>query len=218
MNENRGTISPPQPYTPYSTVHIRDGRVIVDLMLMGDRSAGKTSIIGRFVDGIFDNPYYWTGCSFYVKNVWMDNSDVKLRLWDTAGGERYRGPGRSSYRHCHGVIIVYDVTNMSSFDNINKIWLRNIEENGSSDLVILIVGTKCDLPGRQVDYVTAKNFADSLNIPLIETSSLTGYGIDRAVMSAAVMSMKNITQNASAVSELEYKNKLRKVDNGCQIS
>ncbi|XP_069117628.1 ras-related protein ORAB-1-like [Argopecten irradians] len=215
MNDSRRNVGRHQ---PHNTVHIRDGRVIVDLMLMGDYNAGKTSIIGRFVDGVFDNPHYWTGCSFYVKTLWMDNSEVKLRLWEAMGGERFRGPVLSAYRHCHCVIIVYDVTNRSSFENIEKIWLKNVEENGSCDLPVIIVGTKCDLPGRQVDYVTAKKFSDSLKLPFTETSSLTGYGVDRAIMSGVALAMEKILQTVSCVREPEYANVSRKPDSGCQIT
>ncbi|OWF51332.1 ras-related protein RabA-like [Mizuhopecten yessoensis] len=216
MNGNNGEV---RPHQPYKTVHFRQGRVIVDLMLIGEYNAGKSSIIRRFVDGTFDDSLCYTiGCSFYVKNVCLDRSDIKLRLWDTSGGERYRGPSRSEYRHCHGVIIVYDVTNMKSFENIASIWLKNIEQNGTSDLVVMIVGTKCDLPGRQVDYVTAKKYADRLNVPLMEISSLTGYGIDRAIMSAVTMALDKIIQNASSICEGEYVYAKRKTDNGCQLS
>ncbi|XP_033735032.1 ras-related protein ORAB-1-like [Pecten maximus] len=219
MSGNKRAESPP-PHQPYNRVYINQhGEVGVDLMLIGDYNAGKTSIIQRFVEGTFDNNVRCTmGHDFTVKHVWIDRSEVNLRLWDTYGGERYRGPGRSYYRHCHCVIIVYDVTNICTFENIEKIWLRNIEEYGSNDLAVMIMGTKCDLPGRQVDYVTAKKFADSLDIPLIETSSLTGYGIDRAIMSGAAMAMDKLLENVSNVWGRECSESYRKADTSCQLT
>ncbi|XP_069117625.1 ras-related protein ORAB-1-like isoform X1 [Argopecten irradians] len=208
------------PHQPYNRICVKhDGRVCVDLMFIGDYNAGKTSIIKRFAKGLFDNIVPYTiGADFSVKDVSIDGSEVSLRLWDTAGGERYRGPGRSYYRHCHCVIIVYDVTDMDSFVNIEKIWLKNIEENGSRDLIVMIVGTKCDLPGRQVDYVTAKEFANNLNIPYMEISSLTGYGVDRAIMSGVTMAMDKLVQNVSYMWERECNNANRTADKGCQLS
>ncbi|XP_060071196.1 ras-related protein ORAB-1-like [Ylistrum balloti] len=198
MNNNNGAARLPR---PYETIHCRERTIFLNLMLLGDYNAGKTCFIQRFVEGTFvqSGPTY--GCDFFIKNVWIDRSEIKLRLWDTYGGERYRGPGSAYYRQCHGVIVMYDVTNMSSFDNIEKIWLKNIEQHASDDLVVILVGTKCDLPDRQVDYVTAKSFADKLNIPLMETSSLTGYGVDRIVISAAAMALDKILQNASSIKE-----------------
>ncbi|XP_060071186.1 ras-related protein ORAB-1-like [Ylistrum balloti] len=198
MNDNDEAVSVPR---PYETILCGERCIYLNLMLLGDYNAGKTSFIRRFVEGTYAKTIATMGCDIYVKDVWIDNSEINLRLWDTYGGERYMGPRKSLYMFCHGVIIVYDVTDKPSFENIEKIWLRSVEESGFRDLVVVMVGTKCDLPGRQVDYVTAKSFADGLNIPLLETSSLTGYGIDRAAMSAATLALNKILQNASSIKE-----------------
>ncbi|XP_060071800.1 ras-related protein Rab-1C-like [Ylistrum balloti] len=213
MNNNNEAGKPPQ---PYNTVRFSQGLVIVDLMLIGDVRTGKTSLIRRFVDGTFVDSYHYNGCSFLRRKVWIDRSEVDVRLWETQNDERFST--RPYYERCHGVIVVYDVTNTSSFENIDKVWLKDIELNGFRDVVVVIVGTKCDHVDRQVDYKTAKTFADKLNIPLVETSSLTGYGIDRAVMSTVVVALDKILQKVPSISEIEYVNPRYKDDNGCQLS
>jgi len=99
---------------------------------------------------------------------------IKLQIWDTAGQERFRTITSAYYRGADGIIIVYDVTDSQSFANI-KMWLGEIDKYTTSNTQKMIVGNKCDLQHkRQVTHETAKSYADSLNIPLIETSAKLG--------------------------------------------
>ncbi|RCV15608.1 hypothetical protein SETIT_3G070400v2 [Setaria italica] len=102
--------------------------------------------------------------------------------WDTAGQERFRTITSSYYRGAHGIIIVYDVTDMESFNNIKQ-WLSEIDRYASDNLCKLLVGNKCDLvDSKVVDTEKAKAFADSLGIPFIETSAKESINVEEAFL------------------------------------
>ena len=83
----------------------------------------------------------------------MDGKKIKLQIWDTAGQERFRTITTAYYRGAMGIMLVYDITNEKSFDNI-KNWIRNIEEHASADVEKMILGNKCDMNDRrQVGYL-----------------------------------------------------------------
>ena len=88
---------------------------------------GKSCLLLRFVDDTYHESYDTTvGVNFKVNTVELDGKVIKLQLWDTAGQERFRTVTSTFYRGAHGIIVVYDVTNQESFDNV-KIWLNEIE-------------------------------------------------------------------------------------------
>jgi len=142
------------------------------LIIIGDSSVGKSSILFRFADGDFTESFISTiGIDFKIKTINVDNKIIKLQIWDTAGQERFRTITSSYYRGANGIMVVYDVTNMESFTNVNK-WLGEIEKYAINEAVVLIIGNKCDLKSnRVVDYEEAEEFANQFNIPYIETSA-----------------------------------------------
>ena len=104
---------------------------------------------------------------------------------DTAGQDRFRSITSTYYRGAHGIIIVYDVTEAESFNNI-KVWLQEIDKCASPTVSKLLVGNKCDLvQRRQVDYETAKAYADKLGIPFLETSAKSATNVDKAFLTLA---------------------------------
>ncbi|KAJ8447263.1 hypothetical protein Cgig2_013040 [Carnegiea gigantea] len=110
--------------------------------------------------------------------------------WDTAGQERFRTITSSYYRGAHGIIVVYDVTDMESFNNVKQ-WLNEIDRYASDNVNKLLVGNKCDLAAnRAVPYETAKAFADEIGIPFMETSAKDATNVEQAFM-AMTASIKN---------------------------
>lgn len=100
--------------------------------------------------------------------------------WDTAGQERFRTITSSYYRGAHGIIVVYDVTDQVSFNNVKQ-WLQEIDRYACESVNKLLVGNKCDLTTKKVvDYNTAKEFADGLGIPLLETSAKNATNVEEA--------------------------------------
>ncbi|ETO13661.1 Rab1/RabD-family small GTPase, partial [Reticulomyxa filosa] len=110
---------------------------------------------------------------------------IKLQIWDTAGQERFRTITSSYYRGAHGIIIVYDITDKESFDNVRQ-WLFEIDRYASESVCKLLVGNKADLKNkRAVEYETAKAFADELNIPFLETSAKNATNVEQAFLTMA---------------------------------
>ena len=110
---------------------------------------------------------------------------MKLQIWDTAGQERFRTITSSYYRGAHGIIVVYDVTDAESFNNVKQ-WLSEIDRYANENVNKLLVGNKSDLTSkRAVDYETAKAFADEIGIPFLETSAKNATNVEQAFMTMA---------------------------------
>jgi len=108
-----------------------------------------------------------------------------VQIWDTAGQERFRTITSSYYRGAHGIIIVYDVTDQVSWFNVKQ-WLQEIARYACENVNRLLVGNKADLTAkRAVDYNTAKELADTLGIPFIETSAKNSANVDKAFITMA---------------------------------
>ena len=169
------------------------------LILIGDAGVGKTSLLLRFAGGIFDYRNIPTiGIDFKLRTINLDGKVIKLQIWDTASGERFRIINSAFYRVMNGLIIVYDVTDQRSFDHVAQ-WLVDSNKHASSNVHKLLSGNKADLADKKVvDYVTAKQYADSVNMPFIETSAKCADNVEQAfVMMASLIK-----------GELENKNKL----------
>ncbi|KAJ8478586.1 hypothetical protein OPV22_022313 [Ensete ventricosum] len=153
------------------------------LLLIGDSSVGKSCLLLRFADDSYVDSYISTiGVDFKIRTVELDGKTVKLQIWDTAGQERFRTITSSYYRGAHGIIIVYDITEMESFNNIRQ-WLSEIDRYASDSVCKLLVGNKCDLvENRVVEIEKAKAFADSLGIPFIETSAKDSINVEKAFL------------------------------------
>ncbi|MBA0680502.1 hypothetical protein Golax_024739 [Gossypium laxum] len=125
-----------------------------------------------------------------IRTVEQDGKTIKLQIWDTAGQERFRTITSSYYRGAHGIIVVYDVTDQESFNNVKQ-WLNEIDRYASENVNKLLVGNKCDLTAsRAVSYETAKAFADEIGIPFMETSAKSATNVEEAFMAMAA-SIKN---------------------------
>ncbi|XP_036096272.1 ras-related protein Rab-8A isoform X2 [Molossus molossus] len=115
------------------------------LLLIGDSGVGKTCVLFRFSEDAFNSTFISTiGIDFKIRTIELDGKRIKLQIWDTAGQERFRTITTAYYRGAMGIMLVYDITNEKSFDNIRN-WIRNIEEHASADVEKMILGNKCDV-------------------------------------------------------------------------
>ncbi|CAO3631830.1 unnamed protein product [Cunninghamella blakesleeana] len=126
----------------------------------------------------FDNTYQATiGIDFLSKTLYIDNCTVRLQLWDTAGQERFRSLIPSYIRDSSVAVIVYDITNLSSFNNTTK-WIDDVRAERGDDVIIVLVGNKSDLNDkRQVPTEEAEKRAKELNIMFMETSAKAGHNV-----------------------------------------
>ncbi|KZT11146.1 GTP-binding protein ypt1 [Laetiporus sulphureus 93-53] len=153
------------------------------LLLIGDSGVGKSCLLLRFAEDAFTDSYLSTiGVDFKIRTIDFEGKTIKLQIWDTAGQERFRTIAAAYYRGAHGIIVVYDVTDGESFQNV-KGWLQEIERYGSETVKKLLIGNKSDLAERRVvEYDAAKEFADQLEIPFVETSAKTSTNVEEAFL------------------------------------
>ncbi|KAI9063156.1 ras-domain-containing protein [Trametes sanguinea] len=136
---------------PYRKARYDQG-VDAKIVIMGNTGVGKTSLLHRYTQGKFDpkNTTSTTGAFFVTKKVTVGGTKVRLQLWDTAGQERFRSMAPMYYRGANAALLLYDITNASSFEDVRG-WLEELKKNCSPDLIIYIVGAKADLQhARQV--------------------------------------------------------------------
>jgi len=159
----------------------KDFDYLFKMLLIGDSGVGKSCLLLRFADDSFTENFVSTiGVDFKIKTFLLEGKKVKLQIWDTAGQERFQTITTSYYRGAHGLIIVYDVTSRQSFDNIKK-WLDDVERHATNTIVKLLVGNKADLDSkRQVEFQTAKAYAEKLGIPYLETSAKENVNVEKA--------------------------------------
>ncbi|KAL2773988.1 ras-related protein Rab-1A isoform 1, partial [Daubentonia madagascariensis] len=151
------------------------------------------------IDDTYTESYISTiGVDFKIRTIELDGKTIKLQIWDTAGQERFRTITSSYYRGAHGIIVVYDVTDQESFNNVKQ-WLQEIDRYASENVNKLLVGNKCDLTTKKVvDYTTAKEFADSLGIPFLETSAKNATNVEQSFMTMAAEIKKRMGPGATA--------------------
>merc|ERR1712022_11210 len=156
------------------------------LLLIGDSGVGKSCLLLRFADDTYTESYISTiGVDFKIRTIDLDGKTIKLQIWDTAGQERFRTITSSYYRGAHGIIVVYDVTDMESFNNVKQ-WLNEIDRYASEKVNKMLVGNKSDLTSkRAVDYNAAKEFADSLSLSFLETSAKNATNVEQAFITMA---------------------------------
>ena len=145
---------------------------VFKLLIIGDANVGKSCLLLRFSDDIFTETLINSiGVDFKNKSVNINGTEVKLQIWDTAGQERFRTITSSYYRGATGIIIVYDITQSKTFDNIHK-WLKEIDTFAESSTRKLLIGNKSDLSdNRVVETEAGAAMAKQLGIPFIETSA-----------------------------------------------
>lgn len=156
------------------------------LLLIGDSGVGKSCLLLRFADDTYTESYISTiGVDFKIRTVELDGKTIKLQIWDTAGQERFRTITSSYYRGAHGIIIVYDITDVESFSNVRQ-WLFEIDRFASEQVNKLLVGNKSDLTNKRVVTTeTAKEFAQTLDIPFLETSAKNSTNVEEAFLTMA---------------------------------
>lgn len=156
------------------------------LLLIGDSGVGKTCVLFRFSEDHFNSTFISTiGIDFKIRTIDLDGKKVKLQIWDTAGQERFRTITTAYYRGAMGILLVYDITNEKSFENI-KNWIRNIEEHASGDVEKMILGNKCDMTEkRNVSKERGERLAIEYGIKFMETSAKAGLNVEEAFFSIA---------------------------------
>uniref|UniRef100_A0A3P9PPQ1 small monomeric GTPase n=1 Tax=Poecilia reticulata TaxID=8081 RepID=A0A3P9PPQ1_POERE len=160
--------------------------LLFKLLLIGDSGVGKTCVLFRFSDDAFNTTFISTiGIDFKIKTVELQGKKIKLQIWDTAGQERFHTITTSYYRGAMGIMLVYDITNAKSFENISK-WLRNIDEHANEDVERMLLGNKCDMEDKRVvPKAKGEQIAREHGIRFFETSAKANINIEKAFLTLA---------------------------------
>jgi small GTP-binding protein len=148
------------------------------LVLLGDAAVGKSCLVVRFVrDEFFEFQEPTIGAAFLTQTVALDDATVKFEIWDTAGQERYRSLAPMYYRGAAAAIVVYDVTDVDSFNGA-KSWVKELQRRGDPNVVIALAGNKADLDNRSgVSFEEANAYAEENDILHLETSAKNGTNV-----------------------------------------
>lgn len=170
----------------------------VKLLTIGDSGVGKSCIIQRFTEAKFDASYISTiGIDFKRKVIDLDSKKIKLQIWDTAGQERFRNITMAYYRGAAGILLVYDITDASTFQSCRN-WMGQIAQHASDDVDVIVVGNKSDCVGaRQVSAEEGKDFADEFDRPFLEVSAKDDVNIDECFTSLA----RNVVKRSGILEE-----------------
>ena len=152
----------------------------IKVTLIGASGVGKTCIIRRYYDNEYvENPASTCGGSYSAKQLKINNKIIQIDLWDTAGQERFRSLGKHFYKDAYIVILVYDITNRKSFDELKEVWYPSLKEFGEKYSVLGVVGNKCDLyENEEVKEAEAREYSQQIGATYMLVSAKSGDNIN----------------------------------------
>ena len=177
------------------------------ILLLGDSGVGKSSLLLRYTKHEFNVDMRSTiGVEFALKYLKIDNFQLKVQIWDTAGMERYRSITSAYYKGAKGVIIVYDICREKSFENVDK-WIEDFKSKADEDAVILLIGNKNDLDDkREVNKEEAELKAQKNKFAFMETSAKDNNNVDKAFETLFKEIVKNYKdKNGGDIGEIKMK-------------
>ena len=170
-------------------------------VIVGDSSVGKSCLLLKFVDKRFRKDHDVTiGVEFGVKYIELkDKSIIKLQIWDTAGQEYFKSITRAYYRGSIGALLVYDISNRNTFNNIVN-WIHEIQTYSHKNTHMILIGNKSDLQSREVSYEDGEKLALEFNMLFIETSALSSHNVDNSFIQLSENIYDNIKNNNIIIS------------------
>ena len=153
---------------------------VFKILLLGDSEVGKSCFLMRYSDNVFVENYITTiGLDYKLKSVKLDSGKtIKVQLWDTAGQDKYRTIAKNYFKGSHGILLLYDVTKQSSFQNIRD-WIQDIREEVSQKAIIFLIGNKIDLVDkRKISKEKGIELAEEYKLLFFEASAKSGENVD----------------------------------------
>ena len=188
---------------------------IFKVLLIGNSDVGKSSLILRYVDQIWNDVFIPTiGVDFKVKSLEVDKKMVKMQIWDTAGQERFRNVISSYFKGAHGILLIYDITSKDSFKELEN-WLGEVEKKANSQVLKILIGNKCDLEdNREISKDEGEAFAMRNGMQFMETSAKDNTNVNEAFEALAkIMVESNNKRNV-----IKIEKKPIKVDKGANLN
>ncbi|KAG9137558.1 hypothetical protein Leryth_018844 [Lithospermum erythrorhizon] len=170
-------------------------------IIIGDTAVGKSCLLLQFTDKRFQPMHDITiGVEFGARMIAIENRQIKLQIWDTAGQEAFRSITRSYYRGAAGALLVYDITRRESFDHLVS-WLEDARKTANPNMTIVLVGNKCDLAHRRaVSTEEGEQFAKEHGLIFMEASARNGQNVEEAFTKLAALIYKKIQDGILDVS------------------
>ena len=154
------------------------------LLVLGDSTVGKISILDRCTNGVFNANYLATAyIDNFKKDKIINNKIIRINIWDTLAQLKYYSLAKGLFRNIKGIMVVFDVTNSETYENI-KYWIQSIKINMGCDIdeiSLVIIGNKMDSNEREVNKKEAEIYCAELGYPYFETSAKTGENINETI-------------------------------------
>ena len=196
---------------------LEDQEIKCKVVLLGKSGVGKTSIISRYISNTFKESLMTTpGANFITKKVEFPESKktMKFEIWDTAGQERYRSLAKVFYNNASACILVYDITNKDSFEDIRDYWIPELKNNAPKNIILVLAGNKSDLYlNEQVNDEQGKTLAKKHNAIFLRTSAKLNSSIDELFNSIGNKFLNpdmEITSNLTKEEMIQKSEKLRR--------
>ena len=161
---------------------MKNVKTVYKIITLGDTFAGKSCIVNRFVQNEFENLSNTIGVDFFAKEFTMNDTTIKLQIYDTSGQEQFKSITSNYYKRADGILFVFDLTREETFKNI-QFWIREMKEQSDdfTKIGMVLLGNKSDLAeAKKVDIKEGMALANTLSTKYFETSALNGYNIQEA--------------------------------------
>ena len=191
---------------------------IFKVLLLGNSDVGKSSLLLRFVDSVWNESFVPTiGVDFKVKTIEIGDKKVKMQIWDTAGQERFRNVVSTYFRGSNGILLIYDITNRDSFKNLES-WLIEIEKHASDNVLKILIGNKNDLENdRVISVEEGQNFANRNGMQFIETSAKMDTNVSEAFQTLGKL-MLEFNSNKKPLEPKKSENKTLTASSGKDLN
>lgn len=171
-----------------------DYNYLFKYIIVGDAGVGKSCLLLQFTDKRFRAEHDMTiGVEFGHRILRVENQQIKLQIWDTAGQEAFRSITRAYYRGATGALLVYDIGRRITFEHLAQ-WLTDARQNAQQNMVIILIGNKADLDHREVAYEEGEWFAKQNGLFFLETSAKTGSNVEAAFLETARQIHQNLQE------------------------
>ena len=168
------------------------------VLILGDKAVGKSCFLIHFTENKFQEIYLSTaGMDYKYKDVmYEEGKTIRLQIWDTAGQERYRTITTGLFKGAVGIILMYDITDKQTFNNVRE-WIKSIEEETSKKVILILVGNKVDKKEREVLKAEGEQIAEEYNFPFFETSAQSGLNVNSVFETLAKLIVEKKAQSAN---------------------
>ena len=168
---------------------------LIKFIIIGDAAVGKSNLLVRYTSGQFKEEYQLTiGVEFGSNDVIIGDNTYRIQIWDTAGQENFRSITRSYYKNTACAIIVYEISNKKSFENISS-WIEECKNTAPKSILMVLVGNKCDLDNREVTEEEGREFAEKNGMLFFETSAKTGKNVEELFKQSVKVIDQKIKEN-----------------------